>query len=212
MSNRAESIHGARAEGASGSTESTKKGSSVGDILGQVPPDVRLRIFSTNDLVRVVILGSSGVSNFMAHTEYWRWASSPTFASTLTLASEPIPVFTATALDAFLDVVSQSNQFTAPQNPTQGDWTQGTRAVPANRTGYLYWMTDPDNSAAKIGVLFEKDNQTSDLKAVVWYKKAAPSNGLAFSKKVFSKTLTQVSGTDPTAIEAGTWYYILMGS
>ncbi|WP_437506805.1 hypothetical protein [Sorangium sp. So ce1099] len=212
MSNRAGSIHGAPAEGASGSTNNTKKGSSGGGILEQVPPDVRLRIFSTNDLIRVVILGSNGVSNFMAHTEYWRWASSPTFTSTLTLASEPIPVLTASALDAFLDVVSQSNQFTAPQNTTQGDWTQGTRTVPANRTGYLYWMTDPDNSAAKIGVLFEKDNQTSELKAVVWYKKAAPSSGLAFAKKTFSKTLTQVSGTNPTAIEAGTWYYILMGS
>ena len=212
MTNRAESIHGARAEGASGSTESTKKDSSSGGIVNQVPPDVRLRISSTTDLIRVVVLGSSGVSNFAAHTEYWRWVSSPTFTSTLTLASEVIPVFTAAALDAFLDGVSQSNEFTAPQNTTQGDWTQGTRTVPANRTGYLYWMTDPDNSAAKIGVLFEKDNQTSDLKAVVWYKKAAPSNGLAFVKKTFSKTLTQVSGTNPTAIEAGTWYYILMGS
>ncbi|MGK3989063.1 hypothetical protein WME99_38820 [Sorangium sp. So ce136] len=212
MSNRAESIHGAPAEGASRSTESTKKGSSGGNIIEQVPPDVRLRIFSTSDLIRVVVLGSNGVSNFLAHTEYWRWASSPTFTSTLTLASELIPVLTASALDTFLDGVSQSNQFTAPQNTTQGDWTQGTRTVPANRTGYLYWMTDPDNSAAKIGVLFEKDNQTSDLKAVVWYKKAAPSNGLAFVKKTFSKTLTQVSGTNPTAIEAGTWYHILMGS
>ncbi|WP_437655176.1 hypothetical protein [Sorangium sp. So ce1182] len=216
MSDRAGSIHGAPAEGAFGSTDNKKKGSSSGGIIEQVPPDVRLRIFSANDLIRVVILGSSGVSSgnlsFLAHTEYWRWASSPTFTSTLTLASEPIPVSTASALDAFLDVVSQSNQFTAPQNTAQGDWTQGTRTVPSNRTGYLYWMTDPDNSAAKIGVLFEKDNQTSELKAVVWYKKAAPSSGLAFAKKTFSKTLTQVSGTDPTAIEAGTWYYILMGS
>ncbi|XYH98133.1 hypothetical protein ACMHYB_62075 [Sorangium sp. So ce1128] len=217
MSDRARSIHVAPAEGASSSTENKKKGSSGGGLDGQVPPDVRIRIFSTDELIRVVILGKNGVSsgqlNFQAYTEYWRWASSPTFTSTLTLESELIPLFTATALDSFLDAVSQSNQFTAPQNTSQGDWTQGTRTVPANRTGYLYWMTDPDNSAAKMGVLFEKDNQTSALKAVVWYKKSqAPSNGLAFTKKIFSRTLTQVSGTSPTAIEAGTWYYILMGS
>jgi hypothetical protein len=49
--------------------------------------------------------------------------------------------------------------------------------------------------------------------AAAWYVKTqAPSNGLAFNKKIFSNTLTRVSGTNPNAIEVGTWYYILMGT
>lgn len=217
MSNDADSTFGAPAAGASMSTRSPAKAKPDSVVISQIPPDVRLRIFSTEDLIRIVAIGSTGVSNgqlsFQAQTEYWRWASTLTFSSTLTFTSELIPSFTAPALDAYLDVVSTSNQFTAPRNPTQGDWTQGTRAVPGTRTGVLYRLPSPDDAQVKMGVLFEKDNQTSALMAVAWYVKTqAPSNGLAFNKKIFTSTLTRVSGTHPNAIEVGTWHYILMGT
>jgi hypothetical protein len=217
MTNEADTTHVAPTEGASISTRGNAKGQSSSGVSYQIPPDVRLRIFSTVDLIRIVAIGATGVSNgqlsFLAQTEYWRWASTLTFSSTLTFASEVIPSFTAPALDAYLGAVSPSNQFTAPRNPTQGDWTQGTRIVPGTRTGFLYRMPSPDNAQVKMGVLFEKDNQTSALMAAAWYVKTqAPSNGLAFNKKIFTNTLTRVSGTNPNAIEVGTWYYILMGT
>ncbi|WP_437590033.1 hypothetical protein [Sorangium sp. So ce1000] len=218
MSNEAGTRHGAPAQGASkSSTHSPAKGKSGHGGVKQIPPDVRLKIFSTADLIRIVGLGVNGVSDgqitFQAQTEYWRWANTLTFSSTLTFTSELIPSFTAPAIDAFLDAVSTSNQFTAPRNTAQGDWTQGTRTVPGTRTGYLYEMPNPDNNKVKMGVLFEKDNQTSALMAVAWYVQAqAPSNGLAFSDKIFTTTLTQVMGTNPNAIHVGTWYYILMGT
>ncbi|WP_438034401.1 hypothetical protein [Sorangium sp. So ce204] len=217
MSNDADSTFGAPAAGASISTRSPAKAKPSSGVTDQIPPDVRLRIFSNADLVRIVTLGANGVSNgqltFQAQTEYWRWASTLTFSNTLTFTSEVIPSFTAPALDAFLDVVSPSNQFTAPRNTTQGNWTQGMRTVPGTRTGYLYRLPSPDDSQVKMGVLFEQDIQTSALIAAAWYVKTqAPSNGLAFNKKIFTRTLTRVAGANPNAIEVGTWYYLLMGT
>ncbi|WP_438029177.1 hypothetical protein [Sorangium sp. So ce233] len=192
----------------------------------QTPPDVKITVLRGADVVlKVASIGGQQRGVYQAEREYWRqgvnvdsYATSDLelHCSELTKGAQNAQ----TEIDDFLKGCASA--FAHKRPVSRDDWRLGERAIPSNRSGYLFSSPSPDSSQIHVGLLIEVDKLTRTVVSTTWYRSTVPESNRyqIWNATKFELVLkpVQVNGkatTNPRAIPGyGTaaWHYTTMGS
>lgn len=185
----------------------------------QTPPEVKVTIQKGSDaLIRLVSVGASAKGRFEVNKEYWRHCAldSSSFNGDVTLTSSAFGdrEDESSLNDFFTQQMTNDAIVSARTNAT---WTAGMRDTPAGRNAYLFQMSHPDGDAHHaLGVLFEVEQRTNVLKAVVFYKASAsaPTDDLWTTQTIASLPLSKRSSTHTDTLPPPTgsdrWFHTVM--
>lgn len=193
----------------------------------QTPPEVKIQIQTqpnNTDIIRLASMGSStDLGGFRKDREYWRQIAftSNTFNGNLTLKSTKFDTDESEAKlrDNFFTTSFPTNALDVSR--TGATWNNSERAVPGGRNAFLYEMAHPDGGTnPAMGVLFEIDQRTNLLLAVVFYVAASwtsPPSSPLWGVQTISPAIT-LSKKDSTSTSALTappsgksWWHTVMG-
>lgn len=194
----------------------------------QTPPEVKIRIQASNtDIIRLASMGSTrDLGGFLRDREYWRQCAftSNTFDGALTLTSNPFAndEGEASLRDTFFTTTAPWPVMALDVSRTNATWNNSERSVPAGRNAFLYEMAHPDGGTnPAMGVLFELDQRTNLLLAVVFYVAASwtspPSSPLWNTKEgsPFPLTLSKKDSIRtkelPDPPSGKSWWHTVMG-